>query len=354
MNLKNHQILFTCVLMVFSSCKKDEQSHLPNLNNRELQVASAAVDGHLPLTVITIAGKYNTEGYADGVGEQARLLGISGIDLADDGSLYAADTYNHRIRKITMPNIVSTVNIPKNSAGESLFEPRIVRVQSNGTINILAASYDYQNTHSRFWIIKPGSNALTTPARHTVNYSYYGLEKDPYKSYLFIGGSKTNIINGIGYQQSVIEKFLPDADGTYGKDAYFPPKPPLYDNVPYVTSFFCGYNAVKYMVLHAEIICKLTPAGVFQQLYRDHKFYLISDIVATKDSQTLYIAESGAIKAITDGKIRYLVGPHKELKGKDGVGANADVYAAKLALSKDESTLYFSDGHTTIRKLLLR
>jgi hypothetical protein len=76
--------------------------------------------------------------------------------------------------------------------------------------------------------------------------------------------------------------------------------------------------------------------------------------VATKDSQTLYIAESGAIKAVTDGKIRYLVGPHKELKGKDGVGANADVYAAKLALSKDESTLYFSDGHTTIRKLLLR
>jgi hypothetical protein len=355
MNLKNYQIFFACALMVFSSCSKDEQSPLPALKSRELQEANAATtDGHLPLTVITIAGKYNQTGYADGVGDQARLFGASGIDLAEDGSLYVADVNNHFIRKITMPNIVSTVNIPKNNLGESLYRPNSVRVQKDGTINILASLYDYQNTHSRFWIIKPGSTVSLTPARHTVNYSYYELEKDPYNNYLFMGGSKTNIVNGIGYPQSIIEKFLPDVDGTYGKDAYFPPTPSGYVNVPYVTSLHCGYNAVKYVILHSEIICKLTPAGVFQQLYRDHKFYQISDIVATKDSQTLYIAENGAIKAITDGKIKYLVGPHKELKGRDGVGANADVNAFQLALSKDEGTLYFSDGYATVRKLLLR
>jgi hypothetical protein len=351
MNFRNYQIFFICGLIACSSCNKNEQSPVHNLKSAELQVTNEVTTGeHLPLTVVTIAGKYNQIGYADGVGDQARVSGASGIDLADDGSLYVADANNQRIRKITMPNIVSTVNIPPNNFGETLYRPAEVRVQKDGTINVLASLYDYENAHSRFWIVKPNSAVSFTPARHTLNYRYYALEKDPYNNYLFIAGSKINIINGIGYQQSIIEKFLPDVDGTYGKDSYYPPTPSGYVNVPYVTSLYCGYNAVKYVVLHSEIICKLTPAGVFQQLYRDHEFYQISDIVATKDSQTLYIAEDGAIKAITDGKIKYLVGPHKELKGKDGVGANADIYAFKLALSKDEGTLYFSENFIEITK----
>jgi len=357
MRLKIYKSLLFTALIVLASCKKDVQEPSNKLSGEELRSANtmalAAPDGHLPLTVITIAGKYNIEGYADGVADQSRLLGVSGIDLADDGALYVADTYNHRIRKITMPNIVSTIKIPKSSSEESLFQPSIVRVQKDGTINVLAAPYEYQNLHSKFWIVKQGSSTSLTPIRHRADYTYYELEKDPYNNYLFIGGIKNTFTNGNDYQQAIIEKFLPDAEGSYGKDAIYLPQP-AFSTIPDVTSLFCGYNAVKYIIIHSEKIYKLTPSGVYQELYRNHRFYQISDIVATKDSQTLYIAEQGAIKAITDGKITYLVGPHKELKGRDGVGAKADIYAFKLALSKDEGTLYFSDGHTTVRKLLLR
>ncbi|AMR33537.1 hypothetical protein A0256_19970 [Mucilaginibacter sp. PAMC 26640] len=101
---------------------------------------------------------------------------------------------------------------------------------------------------------------------------------------------------------------------------------------------------MKYTDLHSKIICKLSPAGVFKQLYGDHTFFQLSDTIATKYSQTLYIAERGAIKAIIDCKIKYLVASHKNLKDKDGVGSNADVYAFKLALSKGEGAFYFLIG----------
>jgi DNA-binding beta-propeller fold protein YncE len=51
-----------------------------------------------------------TTGYADGIGVQARFSGASGITYdPDDGNLYVTDTYNHRIRRITMEGSVSSL-----------------------------------------------------------------------------------------------------------------------------------------------------------------------------------------------------------------------------------------------------
>ncbi|NCD71845.1 NHL repeat-containing protein [Mucilaginibacter agri] len=356
MKINIYKLIIISVVLSLSSCKKDELSNSvqpTNAKQGELQVATNAADGHLPLTVVTIAGKYNIEGYVDAAGDQARFLGVAGIDLADDGSIYLADTYNSKIRKITLPNIVSTVNIPPNSLGETLFQPNNIRVQQNGTINITAAEYEYQNQRSRFWIVANGATTSFTPPRHNTEYTYYALAKDPYNSYLFTGGIRNTYPNGENFQQAFIEKFQPDAAGTYGKDTYYVPRPSGFDDVHDVTSLFCGYNAVKYIVLHSEKICKLTPSGVFQDLFPNQKFTQVSDIIANKDGKTLYIADNGAIKSIINGTVRYLVGPHTDLHGSDGVGPKADVYAFKMALSKDESTIYFTDGYSTVRKLLL-
>jgi len=58
--------------------------------------------------VSTLAGS-GTTGYLDGPGTTARFNAPRGIAVNEDGTVYVADTYNHRIRKITPTGDVSTL-----------------------------------------------------------------------------------------------------------------------------------------------------------------------------------------------------------------------------------------------------
>lgn len=57
--------------------------------------------------VTTVAG--SVEGFADGVGANAKFNTPSGLAIDSSGSLYVADTGNNRIRKVTPEGSVSTV-----------------------------------------------------------------------------------------------------------------------------------------------------------------------------------------------------------------------------------------------------
>jgi DNA-binding beta-propeller fold protein YncE len=57
--------------------------------------------------VSTIAG--SKIGFADGSGNAAQFFSPSGIAIDAAGNLYVADTYNHRIRKVTPKGEVSTI-----------------------------------------------------------------------------------------------------------------------------------------------------------------------------------------------------------------------------------------------------
>jgi len=62
----------------------------------------------------TIAG--SVKGYAEGVGSRAMFHNPAGIALDNEGNLYVADCFNHRIRKITQSGSSSTV-AGRGSAG---------------------------------------------------------------------------------------------------------------------------------------------------------------------------------------------------------------------------------------------
>ena len=64
---------------------------------RTIDTTTARVD-----TIVSNGGNGETGGYANGNGTTARFNGPSGIVAADAGTLYVADSNNHRIRKVTI------------------------------------------------------------------------------------------------------------------------------------------------------------------------------------------------------------------------------------------------------------
>jgi hypothetical protein len=275
----------------------------------------------------------------------------------DDGTIYIADTYNNRVRKITPPGLVSTVLFPNSVDGEALMQPAVVRVSKDGTINVLEREDPIAFKH-KVWILKP-TGELLTPNYHSDGHHYYDIERDQYSDTLQICGVQpildtTNTL--IGYN-GLLEKFAINANGEIGTDAFTPPKDSLAINdggAPFITAMFSGWNKVRYLVIGTDIY-KYTASGVFSQIYRNLSVGFITSIVATKDSRTLYIAAGGTIYSLNNGEVKYLVGPHNEFRGRDGVGVFADVNANALALSKDESTLFFTDFiNSSVRKLLLK
>jgi sugar lactone lactonase YvrE len=59
------------------------------------------------VTVSTLAGNF-ADGFADGIGTVAQFFRPGGLTADGQGNIYVADSYNHRIRKITPAGLVST------------------------------------------------------------------------------------------------------------------------------------------------------------------------------------------------------------------------------------------------------
>jgi hypothetical protein len=332
---------------LFYSCRKENSLAVekPDMPDASAKLAASAT---MVGSVITIAGSNQTSNtgpeLADGVGSAARFFFPAGIDLADDGTMYIADFGNSAVRKITPPNNVSTIPIPNRADGEKIYNPQNIRRSANGTLNIIVGTDGRQafNKHP-MWILNTDGSVSTYIAEPNSGV-YNCLERDPFGTLFFT-------------QERTLKKFVLNANGRIGANAWSPNPDSL--NIadrPFGTKIWalvCANNGIKYMIIGNHLY-KLTPSGLFTEIYRDLNLSGVGTLVATKDSRTIYLVQYGAIKALFNGKLQYIAGPNPHYHdGRDGVGSSADVYARNLALSKDESTLYFTDNFK-VRKIILR
>ncbi|MGE3728034.1 MAG: hypothetical protein AB7I41_20935, partial [Candidatus Sericytochromatia bacterium] len=118
-------------------------------------------------SVTTLAGN-GEAGWRDAIGPAARLNKPSGVALHPDGSLWVADSWNHRIRKISPTGHVSTV-VGEKVPGQPDFEPQrdhlnSLYVPEGLTINPLGEVFiaDSWNHRIRKW--SPQTSRLQTLA----------------------------------------------------------------------------------------------------------------------------------------------------------------------------------------------
>ncbi|MBK6311560.1 MAG: hypothetical protein IPF42_13655 [Candidatus Microthrix sp.] len=118
-------------------------------------------------SVTTVAGTDNA-GYADGPGASAQFNGPTGLTVAPDGTIYVADFFNNRIRAID-PITAQVTTLAGSGSGFAdgpsatarFFRPFGVAVAPNGTVYVA----DYLNHRIR--AVDPTTRKVTTLAGST-------------------------------------------------------------------------------------------------------------------------------------------------------------------------------------------
>jgi sugar lactone lactonase YvrE len=116
-------------------------------------------------TITTIAGS-GISGYADGLGNTARFNGPCAIAVHSSGNIYIADTWNHRIRKITNTGIVSTI---AGSGAKSFGDGTGVAASFNLPVGIAV------DANENLYVVDQGNNRIRkiTP-NGVVTTAWYG------------------------------------------------------------------------------------------------------------------------------------------------------------------------------------
>ncbi|MBL4678840.1 MAG: hypothetical protein JKY70_22005 [Mucilaginibacter sp.] len=334
------------VAVCLTNCRKDNSVAEENLtlNSDGSVMAASGVPVH---SVITIAGRPYTSGQTlvNANGKNARFNNPFGIQLMDDGTIYVADTDNKTIRMVSPNADVTSLNVPDHTMVNPAFwlkGPKYFGIDNNGAIFIIDQDPAYPHDKAMFY----KSSGDFIGGYWSDYYDVKDIVKDPFGNAFYT--TFGNQLQRVTLKQSNKTFNYPSVDFTNS----FLPDAPGYYTFP---AIFMGNNGVIYFVYKGKLY-KRSKDGTGAAIFQNLSFTDVTCIMANKDSRTLYIADKGYIRRIDNGILTTITGPNSNYNdSRDGIGIRADVYAKYLALSKDESTIYFSDPKAdAIRKIVLR
>jgi len=147
-------------------------------------------------TVSFLAGQPGVFGKINGAGAAASFYGIVALLVASDGNLYALESTNNLIRKITPGGLVTTFagtnfgNIDGNGTAASFFSPKAMQMDSKG--NLIVA-----DGNSLFRSVNPSADVVTVlgptyydgngQVRSPAYYDYFIINEDDNVEYFANG-----------------------------------------------------------------------------------------------------------------------------------------------------------------------
>jgi sugar lactone lactonase YvrE len=316
-------------------------------------------------------------GSADGTGKSAEFAGPAGIAIGPDGNIYVVDTYSSRIRKITPSGVVTTIAGSSDGYADGMgteakfYRPKGIAISPNGTMYIA----DYANSKIR--TISPSGvvSTLTGGAQGYVDGTLSearfngpeGLElaSDGTLYVVESFGNRVRKISTSGIVTTLAGKSYPDGSTPGGRNDGTGLEAEFYQPIGIAISadgslYVSDYSNSK--------IRKITAQGVVTTISGSPNAagYLDGPIATARFSNPvgLAVASDGTlfICDTMNDRIR-TISPAGEVKTFAGIGPgniDGDVTTAKflkpydIAISK-EGVIYVTDGtNHAVRKITVK
>jgi hypothetical protein len=313
-------LLLATSLMLSYSCKREEQ--LRPASDETLQKTNLQENlSPGAIVPLLVAGKKNTPGFANGTGAAARFDSPAGIFVDGDGVLYVCDFSNSAVRKISIQNKVTTLNIDPELFGsvDVLGGPQSVAVLNNGVVGIQCSS--------NIFLYKNGS--VVKNFVHFTDFSYGnfgGIDE----------GHDGTYFNFITNYVDVPNETYNSKLGVIKNNVYAGPLKPI-SNDKNANNLEANSNTTKYVVINGRLN-KLTSAGatiVYGGLLPNTTVY---NVTANKAGTEIYVVDSGDIKRIKNNTLQTII---------TGVKASA------IALANSEKYLYYTSSDHTVNRISL-
>ena len=260
-----------------------------------------------PVVIVsTLAGALYSSGLLDGIGTVAKFDGPNGITVDAAGSIYVADTNNHRIRKITSAGVVSTF------AGSGLTGYNTVGGSADGIST--AASFN-----------KPQGIAIDAAG------TIYVADTDNNKIRKITSAGVVTTLAGSGIYGTT--------DGLGTAASFGNPKSLAVDTAGNV--YVPGCCDIR----------KITPQGLVSTLALSASFYGLSDITIDSSGYLYVLAENTISKISPSGVVTVFAGSGVQ-GSADGLGTAASFSNAQGIAVDAAGTIYVADTfNKKIRKI---